>query len=148
LAQDSEGEKVINVTISDRSGNVGYNDSYTLILEIPKAKEIPTGFVALAPIAKRNETNITTLEKQAFPPVEEVKKEEKIKAICGNGICEEGENQENCPIDCMQKIEKKEIPKQTGLTGFFVLVASNLPLIFLAVAIVATIILVLKVKAF
>jgi hypothetical protein len=148
LAQDSEGEKVINVTISDRSGNVGYNDSYTLILEIPKAKEIPTGFVALAPIAKKNETNITTLEKQAFPPVEEVKKEEKIKAICGNGICEEGENQENCPIDCMPKIEKKEIPKQTGLTGFFVLVASNLPLIFLAVAIVVTIILVLKIKAF
>jgi hypothetical protein len=148
LVQDTEGEKVINVTISDRSGNIGYNDSYILILEIPKVKETPTGFITLAPITKRNETNITTTEKQAFPPVEEVKKEEKIKAVCGNGICEEGENQENCPIDCMPKIEKKEIPKQTGLTGFFVLVASNLPLILLAVAILATIILALKIKAF
>lgn len=148
LAQDSEGEKTINVTTSDRSGNVGYNDSYTLILEIPKAKEIPTGFVALAPITKKNETNITTLEKLVFPPVEEVKKEEKIKTICGNGICEEGENQENCPIDCKPKIEKEEIPKRTGLTGLFVLVVSNLPLILLVVAILATIILVLKIKAF
>ncbi|MDI6807092.1 MAG: C25 family cysteine peptidase [Candidatus Aenigmarchaeota archaeon] len=146
LTEDGEGEKVINVTASDRSGNVGYNDSFVLIIKIPKFEEEVAPAGLLAPPRPGPKIENITFEKEIFPPIEEIKKEEEVAAICGNGVCEPGETQENCPEDCVPKIEEKEVAPERP-TGFFVLVADKLPILLLVIVAIA-IILILKLKVF
>jgi hypothetical protein len=74
------GPQVINVTATDQTGNLGYNDLWILILYHP-GETLPRLLT------------YTLIPKQADEP-------EAKEAFCGDGVCELDETCETCPTDC------------------------------------------------
>ncbi len=92
--------------------------------EIDKAVEILIDVMAEKTTVERTMSKLNELENK----VENIKSS--LEAVefslkCGNDICEEGENYENCPQDCLPKIVAT--PKEEGLmktVGYFILANS------------------------
>ena len=82
---------------------------FAVFLAIFTIVSLLTTVFAICPCSSKDTNDTLVIEKQVSPEVTEVRKEE-VRAICGNGICEDGENQENCPQDCSSEIVA--IPKK------------------------------------
>jgi len=91
----------LDYSVSPSIMDLGRNENKTFLVEVKASEKVTPGEYTLsftvknAFISKTVNTSLKVKE-EMVPPLEERKEE----PICGNGVCEEGETQESCCLDC------------------------------------------------